>query len=199
VTAHLAHGAALATPRSEENRAMQAPSTTNVELDQRQQRDREEPDVEESMVASARFVFERIFVPVDYTRDSQLAVGVALELQRAHGSQVCLFHAAEGGGENDFLGGIGSPAVQGDWVAQARERLRRFLENVAPDAMDRLELRAAMDTDDVLRMIHDEARTWGASLLVVAAPVHRRLLHSKAERIVHDSEIPTLVIPIGPR
>jgi nucleotide-binding universal stress UspA family protein len=178
---------------------MQTPSTTNLERDQREQRDREERQGEDSMVASGKWVFERVFVPVDYSRDSQLAVGVALELQRVHGSRVCLFHAAEGGGENDFLGGIGSPAVQGDWVEQARERLRRFIENVAPDAKDRFELRAAMDTDDVLRMIHDEARTWGASLLVIAAPVHRRLLRSKAERVVHDSEIPTLVIPIGPK
>jgi nucleotide-binding universal stress UspA family protein len=148
----------------------------------------------ESTVASARIIFERILVPVDYSMGSHRAVGAALELQRALGSAVCLFHTVESETSTEWLGGIGSPAVQGDWVTRAEARLQRFVENVAPGSAASIELRARIGGETV-RLVHDEARRWRATLLIVSAQVRARLFRSPAERLIHDFPVPMLVIP----
>jgi nucleotide-binding universal stress UspA family protein len=130
---------------------------------------------------------------VDYTMSSHRALGIALELMRTHGSDVCVFHAAESGGSDDWLGGIGSPAVGGDWVSEAVARLRRFLDNVAPGASTRVEVMAKVG--EPLPTLRIAAREWGASLIVAPAHVHARLFRSPAERLVHESEVPVLVLP----
>ena len=137
-------------------------------------------------------VFDRIFVPVDYSIESHRAVRLALELRRTRGSAVCLFHAVESTGSDDWLGGIGSPAVGGDWVAEAHERLRRFLANLGVTD-DGIAVRARIGRP--LRMLCDEARDWGATLVVAAARVHASLVRSPAERLVRQLGLPVLVIP----
>ena len=57
--------------------------------------------------AEAKELFARVFVPVDLTPSSHLAVGAALELKRAFGSEVCIFQLAEEGGGDEFLAGLG--------------------------------------------------------------------------------------------
>ncbi|HEY8073571.1 MAG TPA: universal stress protein [Labilithrix sp.] len=148
----------------------------------------------EPTIESAKTLFDRIFVPVDYSIDSHRAVGAALELHRSLGSSVCLFHATESEGTSEFLGGLGSPVVMGDWPALAKQRLGRFLENVAPDCIDRIDLRARMGAETV-RLVHEEAHAWGATLIIVSAEVRARLFRSKAERLIHDYDVPMLVIP----
>lgn len=153
-----------------------------------------EPRERDEAVAAAGGVFAKIFVPIDYTMDCHRALGVALELQRTHGSEIRLFHAARGDASEDWHGGIGADFVQGDWVTRARARLRDFVENVAPEALDKVELHACMG-GETLRLVREEARRWGATLLVAAAPVHARLVRSSAEKLVHDIDIPALIIP----
>jgi len=147
----------------------------------------------EPTVAAAGRILDRILVPIDYSMDSHLALGVALELQRTHGSTVRLFHAAESDGSDDWLGGIGSPAVGGDWVAKAKGRLRRFLENVAPGNAANVEVSARVG--ETLHTLLAEIREWRPSLLVAAATVDARVFRSAAQRIVRDAAIPTLIIP----
>jgi len=121
---------------------------------------------------------------------------VALELMRTHGSAVCVFHAAESEWSSDFQGGIGSPAVGGDWAFAAVERLQRFLENVAPGLSEHVEARALVG--EPLVMMRRAAQEWGATLIVAPAQVHARFLRSlraPAERLVHDSDVPVLVLP----
>ncbi|MCL2725001.1 MAG: universal stress protein [Polyangiaceae bacterium] len=151
------------------------------------------PQVPEPSIGRARAILERIFVPVDFSMESHRAVGVALALQRSLGAEVCLFHAVQSDGTNEFLGGIGSPAVLGDWRAAAEERLRRFIDNVVPGYPHPIEVRAHVDAHSP-HVIHDQAHLWGATLIVLCADV-RGLLRSDAERIVHDFDIPVLVIP----
>lgn len=148
--------------------------------------------IEQKVVAGGS-ILDRVFVPVDYSMASHLAVGVALELRQTHGSEICLFHAVESDGTDEWLGGIGSDATRGDWVVAGRARLRRFLDHVAPGLGDGIDLRARVGTiDGTLRR---EAREWGATLIVATADVHTRLFRSPAERLVHDTNIPILVIP----
>jgi nucleotide-binding universal stress UspA family protein len=148
--------------------------------------------IEENVVRGSS-VLDRVFVPVDYSMSSHRALGVALELMRTHGSDVCVFHAAESDGSADYQGGIGSPAVGGDWAAQALARLRRFLDNVAPQFAASVEVLARCG-EPLVTMRH-AAREWGASLIVAPASVHARVLRSPAERLVHETDVPVLVIP----
>jgi nucleotide-binding universal stress UspA family protein len=138
-------------------------------------------------------VLDRVFVPVDYSMSSHRALGVALELMRTHGSDVCVFHAAESDGSSDWHGGIGAPSVGGDWVSYALSRLRRFLDNVAPGFASSVEVMASVG--EPLGAMRRAAREWGASLIVAPASVHARVLRSPAERLVHETEVPVLVIP----
>jgi nucleotide-binding universal stress UspA family protein len=147
----------------------------------------------EPTVASAGRILDRVLVAVDFSMDSHRAVGVALELQRMHGSVVRLFHAAESSGSDDWLGGIGSPSVSGDWVVESTARLRRFLENVAPGSSTRFEVSARVG--DVISALRAEIGAWAPTLLIAALPVHSRILRSPAEHLVHDLDVPTLIIP----
>ncbi|MBX3187873.1 MAG: universal stress protein [Labilithrix sp.] len=135
----------------------------------------------------------RVIVPVDYSMDSQRAVRAALELQRGLGAAVCLFHAAESSESDEWLGGIGSPAVGGDWVAEAKDRLRRFLDNIAPGARAVVDVRARVGLP--LDTLCEEARSWGATLVIAAANVHSWLLRSPAERLVREVGLPVLIVP----
>ncbi len=144
-------------------------------------------------VASAKTLFDRLFVPVDYTMDSHRAVGAALALQQTLGSSVCLFHATQSDITDEWLGGIGSPAVLSDPVMNAEQRLRRFVENVAIDTTPQIETRARIG--DTIRLVREEARVWGATLIIVSAEVRARLFRSTAEKLIHSFDVPMLVIP----
>ncbi|MDB4935534.1 MAG: hypothetical protein JWP87_2506 [Labilithrix sp.] len=143
----------------------------------------------------AERLFDRIFVPIDYTTDSHSAALAALDLRRSHGSAMCLFHAAESTGSDDWLAGIGSPAVGGDWIAETNDRLRRFLAHIAPDAAGGVEVRACVGSP--VAELSKEARRWGATLVVAAASVQARLLRSPGERILRELQLPVLIIPIA--
>jgi nucleotide-binding universal stress UspA family protein len=153
---------------------------------------------EDIAVLAAKRIFTRIFVPVDFTLASHAAFATAVELQRAHGSALRIFHAVQASASTEWLGGIGSPAViEGDWIARAHDRLRRFVENIAPEALDRVEVEARIPgTADLVSIVRAAASEWSATLLIASAQVHRRFfLRSSAERLVHDSELPALIIP----
>jgi nucleotide-binding universal stress UspA family protein len=143
--------------------------------------------------AAARTIFQRLFVPVDFSMPSHQAVGVALDLQRTHGSQICVFHWVASSGSDDWLGGIGSPAVAGDWVEETKERLKRFLENIAPGSSGRIEVHARFG--ETIQSIREAAESWRATLVIATASVHAYLLRSPAERLVHGFDMPTLLIP----
>ena len=87
----------------------------------------------DAMLADARTIFARLFVPVDFTMSSHRALGVALELKRAFGSQVCLFQLASESGGDEFLAGLGDPSSPADLIDGARDQLQRLVQNVAPE------------------------------------------------------------------
>ncbi len=138
-------------------------------------------------------LFARVFVPIDFSPSSHLAVGAALQLKRAFGSDVCIFQLIEESGGDEFLAGLGATTTPGDLVRGARDRLRRFLENVAPAYADTVEVRASTDVKPI-DDIRDQARSWDATL-VVAATTFRGLFRSPAEKLVHGFDIPVLLIP----
>lgn len=142
-------------------------------------------------------IFDRLFVPIDYTLECRRALDVALELRRTHGSALCLFHAAESTGSDEWLAGIGSPSVGGDWVSEAKSRLRRFMANVAPDAGADFEVRSRVGSP--VSTLAEEARSWGATLVVACASLHAAFLRSPAEKLLRELRLPVLIIPIEAR
>lgn len=149
-------------------------------------------DVEPTVAAASR-ILDRVLVAVDYTMDSHRAVGVALELKRTRGSAVRVFHAAESDGSDDWLAGIGSPAVGGDWIVEAKGRLGRFLENIAPGSARSVEIAARVGAP--LHTLRREIDAWSPTLVIAAARVHARLVRSPAEHLVHDIPVPLMIIP----
>lgn len=147
----------------------------------------------ELIVAHGRELFSRVFVPVDFTLSSQGAVGTALALKQAFGSEVCIFQLAEGGGADEFLGGLGDPQTPADLVLKTKDRLRRFIQNIAPDFADSVEVRAYADVKPI-EDIRNEAHRWGATL-VLAATTFEGVFRSPAEKLVHNFNIPVLLIP----
>lgn len=147
----------------------------------------------DAAITGARELFARIFVPIDFSQSSHQALGTALELKRAFGSQICLFQLAEEGGADEFLGGLGDPPTPADLVRNATERLHRFVENVAPELADSVEVRARAEVKPIEDLRY-EAQRWGATL-VVAATTFRGLFRSPAEKLVHGFDIPVLLIP----
>jgi nucleotide-binding universal stress UspA family protein len=148
----------------------------------------------ESNIARAPHVFDRVLVPVDYSMASHRALGLALELRRTHGSALCLFHAAESTGGDEFLAGIGSPSVGGDWVAESKERLLRFLDNVAPGKAAGIDVRARVGLP--IAMLVAEARAWRPTLVVAAIRFQPRFpFRSPAERLIRRLRVPVLLVP----
>jgi nucleotide-binding universal stress UspA family protein len=143
--------------------------------------------------AQAESVFARLFVPIDYSMDSHRALAVALALRRTQGSVICLFHAAESTGSDDWLAGIGSPAVGGDWIAESKQRLQRFVTHVAPGEDHDIEVRACIGAP--VTSLCKEAHRWGATLVVAVASVEPAFVRSPAEKIVHELRLPVLIIP----
>ena len=144
-------------------------------------------------IDQAKELFARVFVPVDFTPSSHLAVGAALELKRVFGSEVCIFQLVEDTGGDEFLAGLGDPSSPGDLVRGAHERLHRFVENIAPGYGDKVEVRACADVKP-MEDIRDQAHVWGATL-VVAATTFKGLFRSAAEKLVHGFDIPVFLIP----
>jgi nucleotide-binding universal stress UspA family protein len=143
------------------------------------------------LALEAQPVFARVFVPIDYSNESQRAFGIALELQRIYGSAICLFHMGESDSSEEFLGGLGG-AVYHDWAHQTEERLRRFVEHVAPGA--NVEYRVTFDPDSKEMLIRDEAESWGATLVIIADRVGKSIFRSVAENVLRTSKIPIFVL-----
>ncbi len=153
-------------------------------------------EITEPLLAEGRSIFRRIFVPIDYTPDSQRALGAALELQRLYGSAIRLFHIQHGDGMDDFLGGLGSLAGYGDWVDEARGRLRRYVENVAPNALPHVELHAGVGGEsDRATLLRAEAAEWDTTLMIVTEHQHSTLFRSVAEKVIRGMGCAVLVLP----
>jgi nucleotide-binding universal stress UspA family protein len=147
-------------------------------------------------LTQGKLIFERILVLIDFGVSPRATLGVALELHRTLGSKVCLYTVPELTGGDEFLAGLGSPSViMADLGEEARGRLHRFLENVAPEFAPEVELRARVDVDPIASL-REEALRWGATLVIAAADSHAGIfLRSRAEKLVHAFDIPVLLVP----
>jgi nucleotide-binding universal stress UspA family protein len=138
-------------------------------------------------------IFRRVLVPIDFKMVSHRAVGVALELRRLFGAQVCMFNLTRMDENDHFLAGTGSRTSSGDLVEQGHGALRRFVDNIAPGQADQFEYDVKV-ADNYVAGIRDKMKTWEATLLVLSHEHHASLLRTHSERIAHSLDVPVLLL-----
>ena len=148
--------------------------------------------------------YQRILVPIDGSETSNQGMAEAVKLAQESGCRLLLLHAL------DEYPGFAVPEAGvsiGPVMDALREAGRRTLEGAATVAK-----RAGADPETrlvekfggrVANAIVDEARRWGADLIVMGTHgrrgVKRALLGSDAEIVVRYSPIPVLLVPPAAR
>jgi nucleotide-binding universal stress UspA family protein len=137
--------------------------------------------------------FRRILVPVDFAECSRRALATALELQRRFGSEICIFHLAQQGGADEFIGGLGNPTLPADLVTQTEDRLRRFVDNVFPGQASLVSCRAQVGAD-LVHAIDRIAGQWNATLVILGGHPHQGVFRTLTEQIIQQLDTPVMVL-----
>jgi nucleotide-binding universal stress UspA family protein len=139
--------------------------------------------------------FERLLVPVDFSSAARAAFALAMQIAERWGSEVILFSAAGPDQNDEFLRSTGVPWGQQDVVSETSEHLRRFADQVVPGSGARVHLEATRDENSV-RAVTRACERHRPSLVVVGMHPHdrRRLLRSRAERIVRALACPVVLV-----
>ncbi|MDN4590501.1 universal stress protein [Xenophilus aerolatus] len=145
-------------------------------------------------------MYQRILVPVDGSETSRRGLDEALRLAAAVGGRVRVLHAID---ELSFALAMDAYAGNpGGWLDTLREQGSRLLANAATQAAQ-----AGVPADTVLRdefrspvhqVVNDEARNWGAELIVLGTHGRRGLgrlvMGSSAEQILRTARVPVLLV-----
>jgi nucleotide-binding universal stress UspA family protein len=138
--------------------------------------------------------FRRILVPVEPARDdARYALGAALELKRRFGSELLLVTFTEFGENEEWSRGLGAEQNLVDLENDTATRLRRFVENVAPEAVGNVSIRALED-NEVPRGIERCVSEWGATLVVLTTHGHPGVFRARYERIIQNLDVPVLLL-----
>jgi nucleotide-binding universal stress UspA family protein len=138
--------------------------------------------------------FRKILVPIQPSRDdARHAFLTARELQRRFGSEVRVVTFTEFGQNEEFNRGLGADEDIVDLEESAHARLRRFVEHVAPDAIDEVSYEAFED-NDAARAIDRAATKWGATLVVLTTHDHPGVFRARYERIMQALDVPVLLL-----
>ena len=141
-------------------------------------------------------MYERILVPVDGSRPSDLGVEEAIKIAKLCGGALCLIHVV-----NEYL------AIQGAYYsAEVAAALREQGEKLLKDAKARVE-KAGVKADTAMLdgikgmssdLIVDYARRWPAQLIVMGTHGRRGLsrlaLGSDAENVLRTAPSPVLLV-----
>jgi nucleotide-binding universal stress UspA family protein len=140
--------------------------------------------------------FGRILVPVDFGPGSRRAVATALVMQEQLGSEVHLLHVAEQGGNDEFLAGIGGGNLPPtELVADGKDRLRRFVDDLFPGKMEKVVVHASVGGNvDVVESVERLAKKITPSLVILAGRPRRTLFRTHIERITRDVDAAVMVL-----
>lgn len=145
-------------------------------------------------------MYARILVPVDGSPTSDLGLEEAVKLARLTGARLRLFHAV------DMLSASLSPEISMAASPTVFEMLRQGGEAILARAQATTE-RAGVPAESMLQdsltgrvcdSIVDDAKRWGAELIVIGSHgrrgVGRVLMGSDAEQIARLSPVPVLLV-----
>jgi nucleotide-binding universal stress UspA family protein len=145
-------------------------------------------------------VYEKILVPVDGSATSNLGLTEAIGLARLTGGRLRLLHAV------DILSASLSPEISMATSPTVFEMLREGGQAILGRAMQAAEqagvpVECALQdtlTGRVCDSVVDDARRWGADLIVIGSHgrrgVGRVLMGSDAEQIARLSPVPVLLV-----
>lgn len=141
-------------------------------------------------------MYERILVPIDGSKPSDLGVAEAIKIAKLSGGSICLIHVI-----NEYL------AIQGAYYsAELAAALREQGDTLLKDAKVRVESNGVkVDTaalDGIKGMSSDliveYARQWPAQLIVMGTHGRRGLsrlaLGSDAENVLRMAPVPVLLV-----
>ena len=144
-------------------------------------------------------MYARILVPVDGSQPSSAGLTEAIKIAKRQGSEIRLVHVV-----NDLVldYGYGSAVFACDILGVLRKEGRTIL-----DAAEITVRREGIKTDSVLLeslgepaadFVLAQAKTWSADLIVMGTHgrrgVARLVIGSDAERVVHSSTVPVLLV-----
>ena len=155
--------------------------------------------VREDCAASGSF--ERILVPLDYSKSSDSALAYAKQIGATEGAELHLLHVLEVGAYPDFYF-----PVQAAQMFDMPELKRRALDNLN-DRLQRVEgpdveAQVHVELGHPAQTIVDRAESLGADLTVIASHgrtgLERALLGGVAEAVVRGSKSPVMIVkPFG--
>ena len=146
-------------------------------------------------------MYKRILVPVDGSATSSLGLNEALRIAAETGARVRVLNVVD---EMMFAAALDTYPVSGldEMINSVRESGQEALDQARALAAKRKVNAACVQLDSRARAVSDviltEAKTWPADLIVMGTHgrkgVNRLLLGSDAERVLHETIVPVLLV-----
>jgi nucleotide-binding universal stress UspA family protein len=148
-------------------------------------------------------MYERILVPVDGTESARRGLLEAVRLSKALGeSMLRLVHIVDDSALalNPETGIAAAPLVA-DFAEGGKQILEEARALAATHGIDVETVLHENFTGRVADLIVDEARKWGAQLIVMgthaSGGIRHAVMGSDAEAVLHGAEVPVLLIRVG--
>ena len=144
-------------------------------------------------------MYQRILVPVDGRDAANRGLEEAIKLSKALGSQLCIVHIVDDSALalNPEAGIAAAPLVK-DFAEGGKEILDEAIACAAAQGVQAEGVMHENFTGRIPDLIADEARKWGAQLIIMGthgrSGIRHAVLGSDAEAIVHATEVPVLLV-----
>ena len=146
--------------------------------------------------AASASAFERILVPMDYSANSELALGYAKEIASSEGASLHLLHVLEVGTYPDFYFPVQASQMfdMPELKEKALQHLRDRLEKEGPEVPAELHVELGHPAQNVV----EYAERLEIDLIVLASHgrtgLERALLGSVAEGVARRAKCPVLIV-----
>ena len=149
-------------------------------------------------------MYRRILVPVDGSATAKRGLHEAVRLSKALGSELRLVHIVDDSplALNPETGIAAAPLVQ-DFAEGGKEILKEARGIAAAEGVTVDAVLHENFTGRIADLIVEEAKNWGAELIVMGTHAHGGIRHavlgSDAEMVLHGAEIPVLLVRVAER
>ena len=149
-------------------------------------------------------MYQRILVPVDGSEIAKRGLREAIKVSKALGSTLNLVHIVDDSALalNPETGIAAAPLVE-DFAEGGKEILEEARALAAAEGVTVETTLHENFTGRVADLIVDEARKWGAELIVMgthaSSGIRHAVLGSDAEAVLHGTEIPVLLVRVNDR
>ncbi|MBU1100289.1 MAG: universal stress protein [Bacteroidetes bacterium] len=144
----------------------------------------------------------KILVPVDFSKNTQTILDEALKIALKLNAKLCLLHVADSVPE--FLGMEHGPQSPRDTLLRKHEESKKALLEIVDTLKNQdCGVESKWTTGPIIEMVLKEAKILKADMIVVGSHGHgamyQILVGSVSEGILHQSDVPVLVVPTHER